>query len=202
MFHFAAMKAEGMDRRARRIVEIAVDLAERDGFAAVRMRDVASQAGVALGTLYRRFRSKEEILLAALQLESMGLEEILREHPVPGDTPRERLRHFFSVATHGLCSKPNLARALLRSIASAEPGVTEKVAEYHAIITRLITAAMRGALLGDGTPSSDEETVAFLLQHVWFATLVGWAGGLHDTEQIIEQVMAAAELLLRGMERS
>jgi AcrR family transcriptional regulator len=201
MFHSATMDTEGMDQRAKRIVEIAVGLAERDGFAAVRMRDVASQAGVALGTLYRRFRSKEEILLAALQMESMALAEILEEHPVHGDTPRERLRHFFSIATHGLCSKPNLARALLRSIASAEAGVTEKVAQYHAMITRLITAAMRGGVLGDGTPTDDETTVAFLLQHVWFATLVGWAGGLHDTEQIIEQVMAAADLLLRGMER-
>ena len=191
-----------MDQRARRIVEIAVDLAERDGFAAVRMRDVAAQAGVALGTLYRRFRSKEEILVAALEIESMGLEAILREHAMPGDTARERLRHFFSVATRGLCAKPNLARALLRSIASAENGVTEKVAAYHDIITRLITATMRGVLLDQPgqEPTKDEATVAFLLQHVWFATLVGWAGGLHEPQQIIEQVMAAADLLLRGME--
>jgi len=192
-----------MDQRARRIVEIAVDLAERDGFAAVRMRDVASQAGVALGTLYRRFRSKEEILLAALQMESMALLEILSEHAVPGDTPRERLRHFFSVATHGLCSKPNLARALLRSIASAEDGVTQKVAAYHDVISRLITASMRGVVLdgNEGEPTANEATVAFLLQHVWFATLVGWAGGLHDTEQIIEQVMTGADLLLKGIEQ-
>lgn len=198
------MQPEAMDQRARKIVEIAVDLAERDGFSAVRMRDVAAQAGVALGTLYRRFRSKEEILVAALQIEAGGLLHILQEHVVPGDTPRERLRHFFSVATHGLCSKPNLARALLRSIASAEPGVTEKVAAYHAVITRLITASMRGVVLdgSEGEPSESEATVAFLLQHVWFATLVGWAGGLHDTEQIIEQVMAGADLLLLGMKHA
>jgi AcrR family transcriptional regulator len=190
-----------MDQRARRIVEIAVALAEKDGFAAVRMRDVAAQAGVALGTLYRRFRSKEEILVAALQIESMALEEIMREHAIPGETRHERLRHFFSVATHGLCAKPNLARALFRSIASGEDGVTEKVAAYHTIITRLITATMRGTRLdAGGEATEDEATVAFLLQHIWFATLVGWAGGLHDIDQIIEQVMAGADLLLRGME--
>ena len=202
MFHFAAMTNLEMDQRARRIVEIAVDLAEQDGFAAVRMRDVAAQAGVALGTLYRRFRSKEEILIAALEIEADALAQILREHPVPGDTPRARLRHFFSVATRGLCAKPNLARALLRAIASGEHGVTEKVAAYHAIITRLITATIRGRLLDDRSegPTEDERTVAFLLQHIWFATLVGWAGGLHDTEQVIEQVMAGADLLLEGLE--
>ena len=36
-----------MDERAQRIVGIAIELAERDGYAAVRLRDVAAQAGVA-----------------------------------------------------------------------------------------------------------------------------------------------------------
>ena len=58
-----------MDERARRIVETAVELAEKDGFQAVRLRDIAAQADVALGTVYRRFKSKEDILLAALGLE-------------------------------------------------------------------------------------------------------------------------------------
>ncbi len=64
MFYFCRM-----EERSRRIVESAVELAEKGGFEAVRLRDVASHAGVALGTLYRRFRSKEDLLLAALELQ-------------------------------------------------------------------------------------------------------------------------------------
>ena len=35
-----------------------MELAEEGGFEAVRLRDLASHADVALGTLYKRFRSK------------------------------------------------------------------------------------------------------------------------------------------------
>ena len=56
-----------MDDRAKRIVDTAVMLAERDGYQAVRLRDVAATAQVALGTVYKRFASKEEILIAALE---------------------------------------------------------------------------------------------------------------------------------------
>ena len=55
-----------MEDRTRRIIETAIELAERDGFEAVRLRDVARLAKVALGTVYRRFQSKEDILVAAL----------------------------------------------------------------------------------------------------------------------------------------
>ena len=49
-----------MEERARRILDAAIELAEQGGFEAVRLRDVAAQANVALGTLYRRFRSKRK----------------------------------------------------------------------------------------------------------------------------------------------
>ena len=49
-----------MDERAQRIVSTAMALAAKDGFAAMKLRDVAAHAQVALGTVYRRFRSKEE----------------------------------------------------------------------------------------------------------------------------------------------
>ena len=48
-------------RRGRRVA-----LAEQGGFDAVKLRDVAEASGVALGTLYKYFRSKEEILLFAV----------------------------------------------------------------------------------------------------------------------------------------
>ena len=67
------MVREEMEERTRRIVATAVELAEEGGFEAVRMRDVAAQAGVALGTFYKRFSSKEDLLIAALELECIRM---------------------------------------------------------------------------------------------------------------------------------
>ena len=57
------------EERSRRILETAIELAEKGGFSAVRLRDVAEQAGVALGTVYKRFQSKEDMLMAALEMQ-------------------------------------------------------------------------------------------------------------------------------------
>ena len=73
-----------MDDRTLRILSAAMELAERDGYEAVRLRDLAAKADVALGTVYKRFSSKEDILAAALELQVSRLHELIRSNPIEG----------------------------------------------------------------------------------------------------------------------
>ena len=91
-----------MDERTDRILQVAIELAENDGYEAVRLRDVASKAEVALGTVYRRFSCKEDILAAALNLQVSAFEQAIRLRPIDGDSPRERLTTLFTLATEAL----------------------------------------------------------------------------------------------------
>lgn len=185
-----------MDERARRIVDTAVDLAEKGGFEAVRLRDVAATAGVALGTLYRHFRSKEDLLVAALAAQVEQLERRMEVHPASGDSTLERVTVFFSTATQGLCRRPMLARAILRATASGQPELTEKVARFHGAITSQIKKAMIGR---NGRPTAEaerDEATAVVLEQVWFTALVGWAGGIHGQDEVIEKVRTAGALIL------
>jgi AcrR family transcriptional regulator len=189
-----------MEERARRIVETAVALAEQGGFEAVRLRDVADRAGVALGTLYRRFASKEDLLAAALEREAEEFEQRILARPPRGDTAAERVTAFFAAGTRGLCRRPHLTRAFLRTLTSGEPEIAGKVASFHERMTNLITFAIRGAVGSGGVgsaPSEHERIIALLLEHIWFSCLVGWSGGLHSQVGIIEQMHDAAERLLR-----
>ncbi|HSN83818.1 MAG TPA: TetR family transcriptional regulator [Polyangiales bacterium] len=190
-----------MDDRAKRIVETAVALAERDGYQAVRLRDVAATAQVALGTVYKRFASKEEILIAALEQESEKLLAKIGKRPVPGQSAQERVRFVFNALTKGLLRRPNLAKALVRSLASGDPNITERVASFHALITALVMAAIRGEAAEEhaewgGDVDARERTIASILQNVWFSSFVGWAGGLHDAAQVLSDVDKTSELLL------
>ena len=45
---------------------LGLSLAAEGGYDAVQMRDVAARAEVALGTLYRHYASKDQLLLAAM----------------------------------------------------------------------------------------------------------------------------------------
>jgi AcrR family transcriptional regulator len=187
----------------RAIVDAAVAQAEEGGFEGVRLRDVAENSGVALGTLYKYFRSKEDILLFALSEEVERLEAVIVTHPATGASPIERLTDLFARATEVLTRRSNFARALLRSIASGDQQTAIKVAGFHLRMTRLIVVALRGEPLDPGADAGElgsewERRVAFLLQHVWFASLVGWSGGLHPADLVVERMRDTLELLLEA----
>jgi AcrR family transcriptional regulator len=197
-----------MKSRRNKILDVAVNLAEEGGFDNVRQRDVAANAGVALGTLYKSFRSKEDLLSAALDREAEQLERRMETNPAKGDTPLERVMALFQIVTRALCRKPNYARAVLRAMASGEPEVAGNVAAYQGRMNGLLIAAMRGvgrlgfAETTTSPPTQDEMMLAFFLQQLWFASLVGWSAGLFEQSVILDQVRTAGALLIKGMEAS
>src|SRR5271170_1848558 len=194
-----------MKGRRNKILDVAVDLAEEGGFDNVRQRDVAANAGVALGTLYKDFRSKEDLLSAALEREAEHLERKMEDNPAKGDTPLTRVLYVFQLMTKALTKKPNYARAVMRAMASGVPEVASNVSGYQSRVNGMLIAAMRGVgrlgytELTSSPPTEQESTLSFLLQQLWFASLVGWAAGLFDQSAIVEQLRVAGELLTRGL---
>ena len=188
-------------RRLRRIVDAAVSLADQGGFEGVRLRDVAEASDVALGTLYKYFRNKEDILLFALSEQVGQLEAALVRAPVEGGSPLERVVAFFARSTAGLTRRPQFARAVLRSMASGDPEIAVKIAAFHLRMTRLIVAAMRGEIPALEEPvmaevgSERERQVAFILMNVWYSSLAGWAGGLHPPKVVEDHIRTAAALM-------
>ncbi len=186
-----------MDERTQRILMVAMELAERDGYDAVRLRDLAEQAGVALATVYRRFSCKEDILAAALDFQVSQMLELMRDAHLPGETGKERLDWFFRAATDALAARPKLSAAMLRTVASGVPDLAERVTRYHERMIEILLGVYRGRF-DPSPPTESERTLAMLLQNIWFGALVGWTGGMHAHEAVIKQMDVATELLLAG----
>jgi len=188
----------------RRVLEAALELAAHGGFEAVRQREVAERAGVALGTLYKRFRSKDELLIGVLEVESRKLATRLERDPPLGDTPLDRVMQYFKIATYYMIRKPRLGKAILRAVTSGD-GVSERMMSYHAQQMRHVMSALAslppiGAVRDAGDLSDDEAAlVATILLQVWFAALVGWSGGVYDADGVVEQVRIAGRIVLRGV---
>src|SRR5437763_7754872 len=83
--------ARSQAARRRRVLDAALQLASDGGFDAVQMRDVASAADVALGTVYRYFASKERLLLEAMAEQQSDLRRYLEVHPPQEPTAAERV---------------------------------------------------------------------------------------------------------------
>src|SRR5580704_12374428 len=71
--------------RERRILSAARRLFDRNGYAKTSMEDVADRAGLAVGTLYNYFNSKDDLLLAIMRREADRLlrigERLLADPP-------------------------------------------------------------------------------------------------------------------------
>jgi AcrR family transcriptional regulator len=189
----------------RRIVDAAVELAEQGGFDAVRLRDVAERSDVALGTLYKYFRSKEDILLFAFDEGVTRLEHSLAARPAAGGSAQERVTAFFRRATRGLLRNPDLGSALIRAMSGSERETAQQIAASSRRIARMIVASLRdepSLLLGAleaFEPSEDEREFADALTGVWFAALIGWAIGADpDPASIPRKMRSAAKLMLEG----
>jgi AcrR family transcriptional regulator len=84
-------------RNRERILCAAERLIARDGLGCVSMDDVAAEAGVGKGTLYRRFGDRASLLRALLQDNEQAFQEacIRGDAPLgPGAPPAERLHAF------------------------------------------------------------------------------------------------------------
>lgn len=108
------------DGKRRRILAAALRLFARQPYQAVTMDRVAEQAGVAKGTLYLYFSSKEALYLGIL---TDGLEGIAMRYQTsidPGADVAERLRRAIGVAVQFYGEQPDF----LRLIATEEPRIS------------------------------------------------------------------------------
>ena len=187
--------------RRQRIVDVAVELSQGRGFEQVGLREVAEKAGVALGTLYKAFSNKEEIIGAAVQHETRRLRRQFDRKPAEGTTPLERVDNLFSRLTRALTRRPAFARTVLGAISTNHPQIAGAVLEHDGETTRIIVAALRGRppeQVTEESYSETEQTVAFLLRHIWFASMVGWSADLYPQAGVLGHVHDAARLLLAG----
>ncbi|MEY2473848.1 MAG: TetR/AcrR family transcriptional regulator, cholesterol catabolism regulator, partial [Actinomycetota bacterium] len=176
--------------RRDRVIEAAMRLAGEGGYDAVQMRDVAARAGVALGTVYRYFSSKDHLLAAALLEWARSLEEAPTRVGNDED-PVERLVAVIRRITRASGRAPELFAALVTAITAPDPAVSECQAQVQHIVSGVLSAP-----LTDVDPEIRAGAVR-VLAHVWFASLLGWVNGWTAMGQVADELEFAARLLLR-----
>ena len=95
--------------------------------------------------------------------------------------------------------RPNLSRAMLRACTAGVPQLAAKVGVFHDLTLRMIVGSMRGRPIGPDELVSfdaDERLIGEVLNGIWFARMVGWAGGQQSQAAINEHMRAAVEMIL------
>lgn len=177
-------------RRAR-VIEVAMQLGSQGGYDAVQMRDVAAQANVALGTIYRYFLGKDHLLAAALVEWVRDLERRVVIRPPKGDTVAERMADILGRATVAMERDPLLSAAVVTALSHPDPQVAECQQEVTVVMTRIQAVAF---------PTDFDEDlrqrINSALGHVWFASLLGWVNGWGGIADAGAELSSAVHLIL------
>ncbi|MBH0121963.1 TetR family transcriptional regulator [Rhodococcus sp. HM1] len=185
-------------QRARydRIIASAKELATEGGYDAVQMRAVAERSGVALGTVYRYFPSKNHLLVVAtLQMFEQFAEQFDVEH-TPGSSPRERVMWVLHGALAQLEREPRLYDALVRASMFADSSSAAELDRLGKVITGMYARAA-----GIETITEELENAVRIITDVWMSSLVSWAAGRQTAEQMIAHMDTAVGLVFSRLER-
>lgn len=88
-----------MSVKRQQLVDTAIELFSAHGFHAVGIDRIAEAANVSKKTMYQHFRSKEELILAALRHhDGLFRNNFMKAVNARGETPYERLLAIFDVA--------------------------------------------------------------------------------------------------------
>jgi AcrR family transcriptional regulator len=115
------MTSGQLARRAK-VVEAVIALIGEVGADAVQMRDVAHRSGVALGTVYRYFRSKEHLLAAALEDWQKRLtRRVMTTSDPASDGPLPGILEYLRRAQRAFHRNPEMTALMLQAMTSKDP---------------------------------------------------------------------------------
>jgi AcrR family transcriptional regulator len=155
-----------------RIVDAAIDLAERDGWAAVRLHEVAAACNAGLGDIRVHFREKEDIVDAWLDRADAAMLRHVDHGALDGLPPRERVRQQIVVWLEALAAHQRVTRQML--LGRLEPGRLGWQCEAAGRVRRTVLWIREGARLdATGARRAVEEAA---LTSLFVKTVALWLG--------------------------
>jgi AcrR family transcriptional regulator len=109
------MKSEARRARAERILDVAADLLLRWGYNKTTIDDIARQAGVAKGTIYLHWNTKEALFRTLMQRERLRWTAAVLER-VATDPGGTTLHGMFKHAALALMRQPLLKAVVMRDV--------------------------------------------------------------------------------------
>lgn len=187
---------KGQRERRQRIVDAAGELLVADDFERIQIRDVAERSGVALGTVYRYFASKEH-LYAAVLLDWSASDPVKHgAAPDPGLSPAERIRIRLHHSVDRFEEYPTYLRLqnLLRQ--STDPIVCALFAEFSSEVLASYRENLRDL------PEGDAADVVAIVTAVLAHELIVFGLGRQDVAEVHRLLDRTVDMVFARDDRS
>lgn len=188
------------EERRSQIIESAIKVFAREGFANTRMEDVAAESGLSKGLLYFYFKSKEEIISAIADLLFGSELRKMQSQIDEAQTAREGLERFTEAFIADLRGMLKITPLFYEFYALAFRNATVRqllaayLRQFVAIIEPLVQRGIERGEFASGDPRQITLTIGATLE----GTLLLWTYD-PDMVPIEEQLRASLALLLKGL---
>jgi TetR/AcrR family transcriptional regulator, fatty acid metabolism regulator protein len=153
--HSAADRGDRAEKRER-ILSAAERVFARRGFFAARVSEIAKDAGVADGTIYLYFKSKDDLLISLFEARMKQVNGALRE-AIAGTPPAEQLRAFIRAYLRLVHDEPGAAEVLTIELRQSSKFMKEyenpQFADFLRLLGGVIAAGQERGELDPAVPS-------------------------------------------------
>ncbi len=183
-----------------RILDAAVKVFARKGFHATRVSEVAKAAGVADGTIYLYFKSKEELLTSLFEDRVSHLLAYMKDELPTLPTAPARLRAVINMQLGLLEGERDLAEVITVILRQSTRLMKEFAApQFNAYLDAIAAIVEEGQEAGDFRPDISPSLTARAVFGALDGIALTWALGRAEPGALARAATQFADLLLRGL---
>jgi AcrR family transcriptional regulator len=184
----------------QRLLDAAVDLFARKGFAETTVEDITNAADVGKGTFFNYFPSKEHILAAFGRMQ-MSKVQAAADKVAESKLPiRDYLIRLALDATSAPAKNPAIIRAILQANLSSSP-VRQAMRETHAIANGLLGRIVEeGQKRGEIRRDLDPLVIAETLRQSLLGSMLIWS--LYGDGTLEQRVQNVFDVIWKGVSAS
>lgn len=155
----------------QRIIECTWACVSEGGFRSARITRIASLAGVATGTIYRHFESREDLFAEIFRLATQKEVDKVAEALAVGDNTEKRLENALRQFARRALKGPMKAWALIAE--PVDPKVEEERLVYRKAYASLFEQAIQDGITEGSLPDQDARLTSTCLVGAISESLVG-----------------------------
>lgn len=194
-----ALEARRGNKRER-ILQAALGVFAKKGYHDTQIAEIARAAGVADGTIYLYFESKEALLMSLFD-DSVGrLFEVMDRDLAAIQSPSEQMRHIIDVQLGLLENEPMLAELLTVNLRDVSRKLRDRVEpKFKAYLERIAAVVSAGQQAGEFRSDLEPMVLARALFGALDGLTLTWTGDGSEPGGLVHAADVVATLVLEGL---
>lgn len=185
--------------KSQQIIEAAIRVFAKNGYYHSRVSDIAREAGIASGTIYLYFKTKDEILVTLFREKMASFVAHLRKAIAAEPDALAKLRRLIALHFQGLESHPDLAEVVQVELRQGNKffrgASAQEVTAYFALIASVLEEGVAAGLFRKDLPI---KVATKLLFGALDQMTTSWVLGKRRYK-LSETADAVADILLKGV---